>query len=59
MGEERIDIEELRQHLENQDLSAYFGGGFGGALVETYDIKRMSVEELIQTAESRGLNISD
>lgn len=33
-----IDIERLRDDLRDDDLGAYFGGGFGGALMEAFDI---------------------
>ena len=59
MNDESIDIERLRNDLENESLGAFFGGGFGGALIEASDIRRMGAEELIRTAERIGINLSD
>ena len=59
MNDENIDVERLRNDLENESLGAFFGGGFGGALIEASDIRRMSAEELIHTAERMGINVSD
>lgn len=34
----KIDIEKLREDLKNDSLGAFFGGGFGGALIEASDL---------------------
>ena len=31
-----IDTERLREDLRNENLGVYWGGGFGGALVEAF-----------------------
>ena len=33
-----IDIEKLRKDLRDESLGAYFGGGFGASLIESFDI---------------------
>ena len=45
-----IDVDKLREDMRNEDLAAFFGGGFGGALVEAIDIERASDEELVDMA---------
>lgn len=57
MGEITIDIKRLRDDLESDNMGAFFGGGFGGALVEAFDIERMSDEKLVETAIQKGIDI--
>ncbi len=52
-----IDIERLREDLRNDDLGAYFGGGFGGALMEVFDIDSATLEELIKIAQDKGVDL--
>ena len=52
-----IDIERLREDLHSEDLGAYFGGGFGGALMEAFDIDNAMPEELMQIAQDRGVDL--
>lgn len=52
-----IDIESLREDLRSEDLGAYFGGGFGGALMEAYDIENATPEELVKIAQDRGVDL--
>ena len=52
-----IDIELLREDLRSEDLGAYFGGGFGGALMEAYDIENATPEELVKIAQDRGVDL--
>lgn len=54
-----IDVEELRKDLKQECYGAFFGGGFGGALMESFDIDRASPEELIAIAQSNGVNLGD
>lgn len=53
-----IDIDALREDMKNDDLGAFFGGGFGGALVEASDIERASDEEVVRMAQEKGIDIS-
>lgn len=53
-----IDIEKLRETLKQECYGAFFGGGFGGALVESFDLERASPEELIELALEKGLDPS-
>lgn len=52
-----IDTLRLREDLRNEVLGAYFGGGFGGALMEVIDIDSATPEELIQIAQDRGVDL--
>ena len=52
-----IDTQRLREDLRNEDLDAYFGGGFGGALMEALDVDSATPEELIQIAQDRGVDL--
>lgn len=52
-----IDIESLREDLRGEDLGAYFGGGFGGALLEAFDIDSATPEELIKIAQDKGVDL--
>ena len=53
-----IDYEKLRQDLADECYGAFFGGGFGGALMEAFDIERCSDEELLRYAEEQGVDLS-
>ena len=52
-----IDIERLREDLRSEDLGAYFGGGFAGALMEAFDIDSATPEELVQIAQDKGVDL--
>ena len=52
-----IDIERLREDLRSDVLGAYFGGGFGGALMEAFDIDNATPEELLQMAQDNGVEL--
>ena len=54
-----IDIEALREDLKQECYGAFFCGGFGGALIESFDLERASPEELIEIAEKKGIDLRD
>lgn len=54
-----IDVDRLREDMESESLGAFFGGGFGGALMEASDIRRASDEELIKMAQRQGIDLDD
>ena len=54
-----IDFERLREDLAEDSYGAFFGGGFGGALVEAGDIECASDDELIRIARSKGIDLED
>ena len=57
--DQEIDVERLREDLENDSLGAFWGGGFGGALVEAGDVERASSEELIDLANQKGIDLKN
>jgi hypothetical protein len=59
MHEEKItiDVEKLRKDMREDSLGAFFGGGFGGAMVEAGDINRVSDEKLVEMAQRKGINL--
>ena len=52
-----IDIERLREDLKQECYGAFFVGGFGGALMETFDLEKASPEELIEIAREKGIEL--
>lgn len=54
-----IDMDKLRNDMRNESLSGYFGGGFGGALIESFDIEGVSNEKLVEMAQSQGINLKN
>ncbi len=52
-----IDVERLRSDMRNECMGAYFGGGFGGALTESFDVDSASPEKLVQMARQQGINL--
>lgn len=54
-----IDVDRLREDLKNECYGAFFGGGFGGALVESFDVDRAEPEELVRMAQRNGINLWD
>ena len=52
-----IDIEKLREDMKDDCLGAYFGGGFGVALIESFDVEKASPEELVKMAQNNGIDL--
>ncbi len=52
-----IDIDKLRNDLKGDSLAAFFGAGYGGALMESFDVERMSSEKLVEMAKKRGFDL--
>lgn len=46
-----IDIDALREDLKQECYGAFCGGGFDGALIESFDIEDASPEELARMAQ--------
>ena len=53
-----IDVEELRKDLLDDSYGAFFGGGFGGALFESFDIEKATPDELVEIARRKGIDLS-
>ena len=54
----KLNTEKLRNDLKEESLGAFFGGGFGGGLMEYSDIERASDEKLVDMARRNGINLS-
>lgn len=54
-----IDGDALRRDLKNDCMGAYFGGGYGAALADAFDVDTASPEELLAFAQRLGRNIYD
>ena len=52
-----IDVERLRKDMYNECMGACFGGGFGGALIESFDIDKASPEKLVDMAQKQGVEL--
>lgn len=52
-----IDINKLRKDMKDDCYGAFFGGGFGGALFESFDIDRATPEELVGKAQEQGIDM--
>ena len=52
-----IDIDKLREDLMKESYGAYFGGGYGGALMESFNIESASPQKLIEIAERKGIDL--
>jgi len=59
MYEERItiDVDKLRKDMHDECMGAFFGGGFGGALMEASDIECASDAEIVEMAKREGINL--
>ena len=53
-----IDIERLRNDLKNESLGAFYGGGFGGALIESFKIDNATPNELISIASRLHIDLN-
>lgn len=53
----KIDIERLREDIKQDCYGAYFGGGFGGALMESFDVGKASPEEVIEIAKNKNMDL--
>ena len=54
-----VNIEKLRDELKQDCYGTYFGGGFGGALMESFDIENASPQELIEIARDKGIDLNE
>lgn len=41
--------------MHDECLEAYFGGGFGAALIESFDIDRATPEQLVEMVQRKGV----
>lgn len=52
-----IDVDRLRDDMRDECLGAYFGGGFGEALIESFDVDRATPEKLVEMAQNQGIDL--
>lgn len=52
-----IDIDRLRDDMKNECLGAYYGGRFGGALIESFDIDCATPDKLVDMAQRQRINL--
>ncbi len=52
-----IDLDALREDMKRDCYGAFFGAGFGGALIESFDIEDASPEELVEMAQDKGIDL--
>ena len=52
-----IDLDALREDLKQECYGAFFGAGFGGALIESFDIEEATPEELVKMAADQGIDL--
>ena len=52
-----IDVDRLRNDMRDECLGAYFGGGFGAALIESFDVDRATPEQLVEMAQRQGIDL--
>ena len=54
-----IDTEALRKDLLEEEYGAFFVGGFGGAIVESFEIQKANPEQLVKLARERGFDLRE
>lgn len=52
-----IDVDTLRSDMRDECFGAFFGGGFGGALIESFDVDRATPEKLVEMAQNQGIDL--
>jgi hypothetical protein len=52
-----VDIEKLRNDIKQQCYGIFFGGGYGGALIQSFDVENATSDELINMAIQQGMNL--
>ena len=52
-----IDVDRLRNDMREECLGAFFGGGFGAAFIESFDVDRATPEKLVEMAQSQEIDL--
>ena len=55
----QIDIERLREDLKQECYGTFFGGGFGGVLIESFDVEHASPQKLVEMARENGIDLGE
>jgi hypothetical protein len=53
-----LDAERLRKDIKNNLYGAYFGAGFGAAMLTAAEVDKASAQKLIQIAKKLGIDIN-
>lgn len=53
-----IDVEKLRQDMLRDCYGAFYGGGFGGAMFESFEIERATPQELVDMVQRKGIDMT-
>ena len=53
-----IDVERLRRDMLNDCYGAFYGGGFGGAMYESFEIERATPQELADMARRKRIDVT-
>lgn len=53
----RVDTDRLRRDLKEALYGAYYGGGFGGAMMQAIDLDSATPQELADLAQEQGINL--
>ena len=52
-----IDVESLRRDLLADSYGAFYGGGFGGAMMDSFEIERATPQQLADIAQRKGIDV--
>jgi hypothetical protein len=53
-----IDVEALRRDLLADSYGAFYGGGFGGAMMDSFEIERATPQQLADIAQRKGIDLT-
>lgn len=54
-----IDIESLKEDLKKELIDAHFGTGFGAPLIESFQLDRITDEQIVELALKYGLRLEN
>ena len=54
---EEIDIDKIRNDMRDECFGAYFDGGFGAALIESFDVDKATPEKIVEMAQNKGIDL--
>ncbi len=52
-----IDTDKLKDDLKQECYGGFFVGGYGAAMMESFDYDRMSPEEIVEKAQEKGVDL--
>lgn len=52
-----LDLDALREDLKQECYGAFFGASIGGALIESFDVDRASLSELLEMTRRWGIDL--